>query len=76
MTQGLELRGAVLGKGYRLGRRIDDSDESVYEATHERLPGHFVIRVLPTETLAQPEATSRIQRGARVASARMFTANK
>src|SRR6185503_6985517 len=68
MTQGLELRGAVLGKGYRLGRRIDESEEHVYEATHERLPGHFVIRVFPPEILSQPESSSRIQRGARLAS--------
>ncbi|MES1210305.1 MAG: protein kinase, partial [Pseudomonadota bacterium] len=68
MTQGLELRGAVLGKGYRLGRRIDDADETLYEGTHERIPGHFVIRMFPTESLSQPESSSRIQRGSRVAS--------
>jgi serine/threonine protein kinase len=68
MTQGLELRGAVLGKGYRLGRRVDDSDEHAYEATHERIPGRFVIRLFPAETLSQAEASSRLQRGARVSS--------
>jgi serine/threonine protein kinase len=68
MTQGLELRGAVLGKGYRLGRALDTQDGSAYEATHERLPGRFIIRLFPPESLSHPESSSRIQRGARVAS--------
>ena len=38
-----ELRGAILGKGYRLGPRLgaDDpghTERQTYEATHERLP--------------------------------------
>jgi serine/threonine protein kinase len=68
MTQGLELRGAILGKGYRLGQRRDDIEPNTYDATHERIPGHFVIRLFPPETLSVPESASRIQRGARVAS--------
>jgi serine/threonine protein kinase len=68
MTQGLELRGAILGKGYRLGQQREDIGPHTYEATHERIPGQFVIRIFPPETLSVPESASRIQRGARVAS--------
>ncbi len=68
MTQGLELRGAVLGKGYRLGRKLDADDAETYEATHERIPGRFIVRLFPPEALSHPEAASRIQRAARVAS--------
>jgi hypothetical protein len=56
MSEVRELRGAVLGRGYRLDRRTDEEDEHEYQATHERMPGHFRIRVFPVETLAQPEA--------------------
>ena len=68
MSQVSDLRGAVLGKGYRLDRRLDDKDETEYEGTHERIPGRFIIRLFPVDTLSQAESSSRIQRGARVAS--------
>src|SRR5450432_597854 len=68
MTQGLELRGAVLGRGYRLGRHVDGDQAPAFEAMHDRIPGHFMVRLFPTDSLTHPEGSSRIQRGARVAS--------
>ena len=68
MTQVTELRGSVLGKGYRLGQTVGDARDHLHEARHERIPGRFFIRVFPVESLARPEAAARIQRAARVAS--------
>jgi serine/threonine protein kinase len=68
MIQATELRGAVLGKGYRLGRPLGDGGHAVFEVTHERVHGRYVVRLFPDELLAKPEASSRIQRGARLAS--------
>lgn len=68
MTQASELRGTVLGRGYRLDRPLGISG-NVYEARHDRIPGRFVIRLFPDETLTRPEAVSRIQRSSRLASA-------
>src|SRR5690348_4316462 len=62
-----ELRGAVLGNGYRLGRPLAGVEDT-YAATHELIPGQFVVRLFPPESLAKPEASTRIQRAARVAS--------
>ena len=68
MTQVTELRGSVLGKGYRLGQAVGDVRDHLYEARHERIPGRFFIRLFPAESLLRPEAAARIQRAARVAS--------
>lgn len=68
MTQASELRGAVLGRGYRLDQPLGTSG-NVYEAGHDRAPGRFVIRLFPDETLTRPEDVARIQRASRMASA-------
>jgi hypothetical protein len=68
MTQVTELRGSVLGKGYRLGQAVGDVRDHLYEARHDRIPGRFFIRLFPADSLLRPEAAARIQRAARVAS--------
>ncbi|HEY4186596.1 MAG TPA: serine/threonine-protein kinase [Polyangia bacterium] len=65
MKQPTDLRGAVLGRGYRLGRRLGDGDGSpVFEAAHERLPSKLVVRLFPAEALARLDGIARLQRGA------------
>jgi|GEM_PF-2304560 len=67
MTPPSELRGAVLGRGYRLGHAVE-GEESVFEATHERVPGRVVVRVFPNESLSRPDAGARIHQAVRLAS--------
>jgi serine/threonine protein kinase len=67
MTPPPELRGAVLGRGYRLGRAVE-GEEAVFEATHERVPGKVLVRVFPNESLARPDAGARIHQAVRLAS--------
>ena len=67
MTPPTELRGAVLGRGYRLGQAVAGED-AVFEATHERVPGKVVVRLFPNESLARPDAAARIHQAVRLAS--------
>jgi len=67
MTPPTELRGAVLGRGYRLGQVVD-GEEAVFEATHERVPGKVVVRLFPNESLSRPDAAARIHQAVRLAS--------
>ena len=67
MTPPPELRGAVLGRGYRLGHAVEGED-AVFEATHERVPGKVIVRVFANETLSRPDASARIHQAVRLAS--------
>src|SRR3569623_495525 len=67
MTPPPELRGAVLGRGYRLGHAVEGED-MVFEATHERVPGKVIVRVFPNESLSRPAAGARIHQAVRRAS--------
>lgn len=58
MTPPSDLRGAVLGRGYRLGHAVDGED-AVFEATHERVPGKVIVRVFANESLSRPDAGAR-----------------
>jgi serine/threonine protein kinase len=68
MTLSTELRGAVMGRGYRLERRLGPGADSAFEATHERLPGRLVVRLFPQESLGRSDASARLQRGASLGS--------
>lgn len=68
MTAVADLRGAVLGKGYRLGARLGIEADGTYEASHERVPGRFVLHLFPVEGLDRPDAPIRIHRAAALAS--------
>jgi len=67
MTPPPELRGAVLGRGYRLGHAVEGED-AVFEATHERVPGKVIVRVFANDTLSRPDAGARIHQAVRLAS--------
>lgn len=67
MSSPPELRGAVLGRGYRLGHALEGED-FVFEATHERVPGKVIVRLFPNESLSRPDAAARIHQAVRLAS--------
>jgi len=67
MTPPPELRGAVLGRGYRLGHAVE-GEPAVFEATHERVPGKVIVRVFPNDSLSRPDAGARIHQAVRLAS--------
>src|SRR5687768_15155272 len=61
--------GTVLQHTYRIVRRIGRGGMGeVYEATHARLSGRYAVKLLLSETAAQPEAFARFRREAEVTS--------
>jgi serine/threonine-protein kinase len=61
--------GLILGGTYRLVRLIGQGGMgSVYEATHERVPRRFAIKLLNPEVVGNPTVFERFQREAEVAS--------
>ena len=69
-TWGTVAVGTVLGDSYRLIRRLAQGGMGdIYLATHERLPGTFVVKILNAELAHDHEAFVRFQREAVVMTA-------
>ena len=69
MSSGIdEVRGAIHGEGYLLGRPVTDGDAAAFQARHDRLNGTYVVRLFPPEIHSRSETALHVQTEARRAS--------
>ena len=63
-----EVRGAIHGDGYLLGRPLADGDSDAFQARHDRLSGTYVVRLFPRDVHPESQTALHVQTEARRAS--------